>query len=169
MVEFICEHCRREVTAPDEAAGKRGKCPYCNQTSYIPAPKSDDEEDLALAPLDDQADPQQDEELAELRKMEKLMLAEDAATPASEPLEQRDKVTAEDVQHYVVNYCLDMAASRLDRAESHAAKLKRFGYAGIEAADDFLCGKALEPALDSIPVKVLHGFLEQLKSAIRGD
>ena len=168
MVQFICEHCRKAVTAPDEAAGKRGKCPHCEQTSYIPVPREDREEDIPLAPIEDDLTPQQREEQAVLREMERLILEEDAATPAPVPLEARDDVTADDVSHLVVNYCLDMAASQLERAQMHVAKLKAFGYAGIEAADNLLCGKTLEPALDTIPVKLLHAFLEQLKAAIRG-
>lgn len=169
MVQFICEHCRREVSAPDEAGGKRGKCSYCKQSSYIPMPKSDEDGEIALAPVDDEVDPQQREELAALKAMEKLILEEDAAAPPpAVPVEHRDDVRAEDVSHHVVNYCLDMASSNLARAATHVARLKGFGYAGIEAADDFLSGKVLEPSLDTIPVKVLHGFLEQLKSSIRG-
>ena len=167
MVQFICEHCRKVVAAPDEAAGKRGKCPHCQQTSYIPLPH-DQEEEIPLAPVEDDLTPQQREEQEALREMEKLILAEDAATPAAAPLEARADVTADDVSHLVVNYCLDMAGSQLERAQMHVAKLKTFGYAGIEAADNLLSGKTLEPALDMIPVKVLHAFLEQMKSAIRG-
>ena len=37
MIKFSCEHCGKDnITAPDTAAGKRGKCPACKQVVSIP-------------------------------------------------------------------------------------------------------------------------------------
>ena len=69
----------------------------------------------------------------------------------------------------VVNYCLDMMQGDLERAETQAIQLKRFGPASLQAIDDFLGGRTLEPALDVIPVKVLQGFLKNLLGDLRGD
>ena len=49
-VKFRCEKCHKTVEAPDSAAGKRGKCPYCGAMSYIPSP---DVEEIPLAPIDE--------------------------------------------------------------------------------------------------------------------
>ena len=163
-ITFQCEHCHKEVKAPDGTAGKRGKCPHCQQSCYIPTPVSDDEL-YDIAPLDEEGERQREEELKRLREQEKQLLAEDKEAP-SEPLEQRDDVAAEDLHHLVVNYCLDLARSKLPQAETHAKKLRSFGPAGIQAVDDFLTGGATEPALDDLPAPVIQGFLNQLREQL---
>ena len=163
-ITFQCEHCHKEVKAPDGAGGKRGKCPHCRQSCYIPAPVSDDEL-YDVAPLDEEGERQRQEELRRLREQEKELLAEDKEAP-SEPLDQRDDVAAEDLHHLVVNYCLDLAGSKLSRAETHVKKLQTFGAAATQAVDDFLSGGVTEPALDSISSLVIEGFLKQLREQL---
>ena len=166
-ITFRCEHCGKKVEAPDAAGGRRGKCPYCKQTCYIPAPVSD--EDLYGLSPEDEA-----EEQRARREKERLLAEEEALIsemgekePAAEPLAQRKDVKPAELHHFVVNYCLDLMASNLERAETHAAGLRKFGKQGVAAVDEFLKGKALEPALDAIPSKVLQGFLKQLRDSLR--
>ncbi|RPI62962.1 MAG: hypothetical protein EHM48_03230 [Planctomycetaceae bacterium] len=163
-ITFTCEHCRREIQAPESAAGKRGKCPFCTQTTYIPLPVSEDDI-LDLAPIDEEEERRREEQIRQLHAAEKELLA-DKSDPA-EPITERKNVTSEELYHFVVNYCLDMANGRLERAETIVARLKKFGYAGHQAIEDFLMGKAIEPALDIIPKKVLEGFLTQLADRMR--
>ena len=54
-IAFRCSHCHKDVQAPDAAAGKRGKCPFCGQSNYVPAPVAPADE-LDLAPVDEAAD-----------------------------------------------------------------------------------------------------------------
>ena len=163
-ITFQCEHCHKEVKAPESAAGKRGKCPHCQQSCYIPTPVAD--EDLYdVAPLDDEGERRREEELRRLREQEKQLLAEDKDAP-SEPLDQREDVSNEDLHHLVVNYCLDLAGSKLPRAATHVKKLQGFGAAATQAVDDFLSGGVTEPALDGIPAPVLQGFLKQLREQL---
>ena len=159
-ITFKCEHCHKEVTAPDTVAGKRGKCPYCKQTMYIPAPVSEDDV-LDLAPIDEAEERRRQEEIRALREQDEALIAETGGN-VPVPLEHRDDLTSEDLHHFVVNYCLQMAKGRLDRARLHAAKLGEFGSVGHEAVRDFQNQKVAEPALGEIPQPVLTGFLKQL-------
>lgn len=159
-IKFNCEHCHREVNAPDQAAGKRGKCPYCGHSTYIPTPVSDDDL-LDLAPIDEEDERRRKAEIEALRQAEHDLIAEKRASDEP-PLEQRENIQSEDLHHFVVNYCLDMAAGKLDRARLHAEKLKSFGPTGRQAIRDFQSGKATEEALDDIPKPVLLGFLKEL-------
>jgi len=163
-IKFTCEHCRKQVKASDSAAGKRGKCPYCGQTSYIPAPVSEGDV-LPLAPVDEGEERRRQEEIKRLREKERDLIAETGG-PAPVPLEFREDLTSEDLHHFVVNYCLDMARGKLDRAAVHAAKLKEFGDLGRQAVEDFLTGGASEPALKEIPKPVLEGFLKQMQQEV---
>jgi hypothetical protein len=164
-IKFQCEHCRKEVTAPDSAAGKRGKCPYCGETCYIPAPVSE-EDILPLAPLDEEEERRREAEVKRLLERDRILLAETGGEPST-PLEAKEDLQGDDLHHFVVNYCLDLAAGKLDRAETHVKKLRQFGAPGRQAADDFASGKAIEPALDSIPGRLLQGFLLDLKQKLQ--
>jgi len=164
-IRFLCEHCRREVEAPDEAGGKQGKCPFCRQSNYIPAPPAEAEEEIDLAPIDDEEERRRQEEVRSLLEQERQMLIETKDAP-SEPLEQKETVEPKDLHHLVVNYCLDMAAGKLQRAGQHAARLRSFGRASAAAVEELASGQVLEPALDSIPPAVLKGFLKELRGQL---
>lgn len=166
-INFRCEHCGKKVEAPDAAGGKRGRCPYCKQSCYIPSPVPD-EELYDLAPEDEDLKQRQQREKEVVRSQEEALLSEmgaDGAAPM--PLEQRDDLKCEDLYPLVVSYCLDMAASKLQQADAHLQKLQDVGPAGAAAVDDFLTGKALEPALDQIPTKLLQGFLKKLRESLK--
>ncbi len=49
-IEFHCSKCQRLIRAPDTSGGRRGKCPYCKESVYIPAPSADLEE-IPIAPI----------------------------------------------------------------------------------------------------------------------
>ena len=165
-ITFKCEHCGKKIEASDSLGGKRGKCPYCKQSNYIPAPVPDDEL-IDLAPEDTEEEKRIREESEALRSQERGLIAEmDSGDAPPVPLENRDEVNAEDLYHLVVNYCLDLADSKLEQAEDHLAKLQRFPQSAEKAVEDFISGKAIEPALDRIPTKVLQGFLNQLHIAL---
>lgn len=165
MITFRCEHCRKNVEAPDSAVSKRGKCPYCGLSSYIPAPVKD-EEVLDLAPIDEQEERRRDAEIKKLLAQEHDLLAETGGEPTP-PLENREDLTKEDLHHLVVNYCLDMSSGNLKRADAHVAELRKFSMLSVEAVNDFISQKALEPALANIPGRVLQVFLTQLRDKVR--
>ncbi len=164
-IKFRCEHCGKEVTAPDSAAGRRGKCPYCKQSNYIASPQAA-EEDIPLAPIDEREEKELEEKSKSLLQQEKELLAESGKGEQT-PLEHKEDLGPEDLHHFVVNYCLDMAASNLERAETHVEKLKKFGHTGVQAVDDFANEKVEEPALKKIPDKVLKGFLNRLREELK--
>ena len=159
-ITLRCQRCHRQISAPDSAGGKRGKCPYCGHGTYIPSPVSD-EDVLDVAPIDEEAEREQQAAVAKLRARERDLIAETGgAEPV--PLEHRDDLSAGDLHHFVVNYCLDMATGNLERAAGHAGELKKFEKLGIEAVKDFQSGGVSEPALTCIPAPVVQGFLKRL-------
>ena len=54
-----CNHCGKKISAPDGAGGKWGKCPACHNEVYIP--DLNDDEELTLAPLDEEEQKQKKE------------------------------------------------------------------------------------------------------------
>jgi len=163
-ITFRCEHCHKDVRAPGEAAGRRGKCPHCGQTSYIPAPTA--EEDLIdLAPIDEDEECRHQEEVAELMAKEHDLIAETGG-PQGPPLDQIEDLKPEDLYHFVVNSCLDMAADNLERVELHIAELRKFPVLARQAVDDFATERATEPALKVIPRRALRKLLAQLRERL---
>jgi hypothetical protein len=163
-ITFTCEHCGKQVQAPDEAGGRRGKCPYCQGSNYIPDPSVN--EDIPLAPIDEEEERRRDEEERRLLEQEEELISETGGELAA-PLGAEGDVTSEELHHLVVNYCQAMAGSDLEKARDNARRLAQYKFTGIKAADDFLSGEASEPALDDIPPQLLQGFLERLKNDVR--
>ncbi len=153
------------VSAPESVGGKRGKCPYCKQSMYIPMPVSEDEI-LDLAPLDEEDERHQQELVDKLRAQEHDLIAETGGSE-SVPLSEREDLSSEDLHHFVINYCLDMADGNLERARLHVTELKKFYKLAIEAVKYFQIIQGDEPALKNIPQPVVQGFLSGLLEEIQ--
>jgi len=169
-IRFTCQHCGKEVQAPASAAGRTGKCPYCGHSNPVPTPPDDaeDEDLIPLAPLDDEEETRRKQEVEHLLAQEEAILSATGEAQQEPRLEQRDSVDPADLHHLVVNYCLDMADSRIERAQTHAEKLKRFGEAGVQAVRDFQMDEAREKALDRVAPPLLRGFLKELVKEVSG-
>jgi len=164
-IKFLCEHCHNEVTAPDSAAGKRGKCPFCSNSMQIPAPISEDDI-LPLAPIDEEEERRlREEEEALWREDIALLDTSDDNTDAS-VVEGHSDMSSEELRRFAINYCLAMAGSDLDRASTLVVKLKRFGLLGHEAVDGLMNDDALDPALAGLPAPLVKGFLAQLRKEL---
>ena len=175
-IKFECTECHKIVTAPDAAGGKRGKCPFCGRLVNIPLPappppppppEEEDPDLIPLAPIDEDEERKLAQERKALYDQEQSLLEAMVPSEDSVPLEQREDLSSEDLHHFVVNYLLDMFDGNLARAGMHADKLRSLGFAGIGAVDDFLEGKADEPALGHIPAPIREGFLRELKARVK--
>ena len=160
-IQFHCEHCGKLVQAPDDAGGKRGKCPHCQGSNFIPAPQS---AEIDLAPLDGEEERRRQREIERLLAAERDILAEtvrDEKTPRVSQMDTQD-VAPPDLHHLVVNYCLAIARGNLQDADVQVMKLNQHSGPNRQAVSDFIDGKVLEPALDAVPGRVLQGFLKTL-------
>ena len=175
-IKFECTECHKIVTAPDASGGKRGKCPFCGRLVDIPLPpppppppppEEEDPDLIPLAPIDEDEERKLAQERKALYDQEQSLLEAMVPSEDSVPLEQREDLSSEDLHHFVVNYLLDMFDGNLARAGMHADKLRSLGFAGIGAVDDFLEGKADEPALGHIPAPIREGFLRELKARVK--
>jgi phage FluMu protein Com len=168
-ITFRCQACQKDVTAPDAAAGRRGKCPFCGQMNDVPLPippQEEDEDMIPLAPLDEEEEQQAERERRVLYEQELALLDEAGVETTPVPLDQREDLQTEELHHFVVNFCLEMADGKLQQAQQQALQLKRYAPLGSQAVDDFLTGLATEPALDRIPRPVLHAFLKDLRERV---
>jgi len=83
VIKFHCENCGHKVQAPDEHGGKRGKCPFCDQSIYIPSAPQENSE-IPLAPLSDEDEQTRESERrdAAAMRLELERMAEDRTLDA---------------------------------------------------------------------------------------
>jgi len=165
-IRFHCQGCGKTVEAPDSAAGKRGKCPYCGHSCYIASPMGEEAE-IPLKEVDEESSAIKGES-PDVAALERELLHEMGSQPEA-PLEQKEDLTSADLHHFVVNYCTDMFRGNLERADTIVTKLKKFKFTAIEAVRDFQSGKAKEDSLKAMPPKVCKGFLDALMKKLRGE
>lgn len=120
-----------------------------------------DDDLIPLQPLDEQEEQRQRDLEEQIRSSSREYLAEIRGDPPI-PLEHREDLSAADVGHFVVNYCIDRMQGRDERAATQARQLRRFPRIGQEAVEYYLRGKWTEAVLDPIPPKQLRVFLRQL-------
>jgi hypothetical protein len=170
-IEFHCDHCGKLIRAGDEHGGKRGKCPACHQSVYIPAPP-DAIEPLDLAPIDQRAEVELQRMQEESRRLATTILRERSAPtegrdsgPAVAGGTPRDVAAAPkvDMDLLVISYAAAMAAGDLARAEGFAAQIRQHPRAAEEVMQRITVDQIPPPALAKIPRPVLVGFFKQLR------
>ncbi len=171
-IELHCPQCQKLIRAPNEAGGKRGKCPYCKNSLYIPLP-ADEVEEVALAPLDTE-----DEHEAEQLRRESARFAAEfssSAVPAAEAdggdTSVRDADAAAgrggiiDAPAEVEAFIVAMRDSQLEEAEAAVSRLKRAGSEGRECVEGLMLGEML-PEFEHVPTPVVKGLLKKLLSQL---
>lgn len=169
-IEIHCDHCGKLIRAPEGAGGKRGKCPYCEQSVYIPTPPSDTEE-IPLAPLDDEAERRaealRDESIAYAASLEKAKgpsydVGEAKAPKRGDEGGGRSGGGGDiDVAAEVKRFVLAMSESKLDETEAILGRLKK----AKVRANDYVQGLLLDqmpPKIGTVPPPLAKGFLKTL-------
>lgn len=165
-IELHCEHCGKLVRAPDDAAGKHGKCPSCHQTVYIPAA---DVEPLGLAPVDETAEEAARRAEQESRDLQRALLherdmpaggiGEDTRNRSGQMLEPKL-----DMETLIIEYAAAMAAGDLTQAEEYAADIKRDMVKAEDVMQRLTVDEIPPDRLADIPRPVLVGFFKQLRN-----
>ncbi len=168
-IEFHCNHCGKVIKTGGDNAGKRGKCPYCKNSVYIPTP-SDQIEPLELAPLDEEEQKEKERQLEETRRVAE-QLRQDKSTPPPD-VDQNDTSSAmpagdarlkPDMETLVLGYAKAMAEGNLSEAEDYANDIRQDMDRANEVIDRILSDEIPPAQLASIPPAVLRGFFKQLR------
>lgn len=162
-IEFHCDHCGAEVRTADENAGKRGKCPRCKQSVYIPTPR-EKIEPLPFAD-DDQTTPEtQDDEAKELLESLRDERGEiPEVQPESIAESEGDVRLPTDFEAIIIEYARAMAAGNLEEAEKCAAQIRHDMQRAEEVMQRFEMDEIPHEQLADIPPPVLRGFFKQLR------
>ncbi len=162
-IELHCPQCAKLIRAPDDAGGKRGKCPYCKKSVYIPT-KPNQGEDIGLAPIDEEEDRR-----AEQLRREDAEYAADVdrntgrgvgggggATGSEQAVGEVVDLGAE-----VEAFIIAMRDSKLGEAEAVTSRLKAVG----ARAGDYVQGLLVDemvPEFENVPPPLVLGFLKTL-------
>lgn len=173
-IQFHCDSCGKLVQAPPSAAGKRGQCPYCGKSVYIPPPQEELSE-LPLAPEDTQDEQRQAELLAERRRLDRILEQEKAddeedepRTPpaASTPHAPGSGAPEDDLEETVIAYLVAISKSNLDRAESLLPALQRHGNEVRTIVERLAADQIPPQAMTGVPPAVYQGFLKRLRGQL---
>jgi phage FluMu protein Com len=168
-IEFHCEHCGKLVRAADEYAGKRGKCPGCQQSVYIPTPEI---EPLSISPVDKDDEQRQRELLDETRRLTQTIMHERDNLPPEAPRTAKQPRPAPEgdarlshaiMEEAVVNYARAMAAGDLERAEELTREIRRDFRLADEIIQRVMVDEIPPAELADIPRPVLIAFFKQLR------
>jgi phage FluMu protein Com len=168
-IVFHCQFCNKEIRAADSAGGKWGKCPKCHNKIYVPSiDPEQEEEELKLAPLDNEDIQRKRELMAETYRLTQDILEErempaDSAEPAGAMYEMDD----EELKKNVILFIRQMAAGELDDADRTSALISPFGRRVIEIVDRIALSDIPEAQLADISPNVLSGFIRSLRSKIQ--
>lgn len=169
-IEFHCEHCGKKVRTKEEAAGKRGRCPYCKQSVYIPMPQSEIEP-LDLTPLNESEEKKRASLHKETTKLTGSILRETKAPPKVSAMPKIGSsrgdsmaLPKDDMETMVIEYASCMARGDLGAAEELADEIRKDSKAADEVIQRISMDEMPPSQLASIPRPVLVGFFKRLRA-----
>ncbi len=167
-IRVTCEHCNQVIKAPRKAAGRRGKCPHCHNSVYIPTPESE----LDAIPLA----PEDAETRAATERLEKEAMEISAAlgretkeapeltvTPQQEhPAPRETALNATEINDLIIRYLLAMQVSELERAEALVAELQGAARQAKSKIQQMMVDAMRPEAVRGMADGLYQGFLRKL-------
>jgi len=173
-IEFHCEHCNSLIKAPEESAGRTGRCPHCGAETYIPRPV-DDTDELSLAPLDEEDERRRRQAAAEDAAYQRKLL-EDRVLPGEKPVRRRDapaapeqapeKPSSKQITRQLVQYLEAMSSGQLPRAGELVREMAKNKSQVLPILDAMETEDLTGYGLPALPRPVLMGFLKQLRTQL---
>lgn len=165
-ITFHCSHCGKKIEAKDKDAGKRGTCPGCHNKISVPNPDADEE--LKLAPLNENEEARKKQLMAETHRVKEEILRQkdeqhnDNNQPVGMPVFD---ISDKQLTKHIITYLRQMTDGKVQQAENTAELIIPHGGRAVEAIDRIaLSGSEMpEPELADIPAAVLSGLIRQLR------
>lgn len=166
-ISFNCECCKKRVKAPDKAGGKWGSCPYCQHRCFIPRPKSPNEPELRLAPVDDSELSHMDELMKETHSLTQVILHEDTIHGAGfEDKDAERAVQEKEVTKQCIIYLREMADGDLITAEKTLKGLKHHKKTALRIFSAMGRSERPEPELSDLPDSILQGLIRDASTKL---
>lgn len=166
-INFHCESCKKKIKAPDATGGKWGKCPYCNHRCYIPLPKTNDEPELKLAPIDEASESHIHDLMRETYNLTQNLLRERKPIedePEDNPKAQ--KAADKEVIKQCIIYLRQMADGELTQAVRTLDLLKHHKKAAVRILSAMARSERPEPELSDLADGVLQGLIRDASAKL---
>jgi len=164
-IRLHCDHCGKNIEAPDSVGGKWGKCPACHNKVYVPQPVADDE--LKLAPIDETEEERRKRLMHESYELTKDILHEKAPVPAEPATDgAAAEIREEELANRVIRYLRQMADGDLDEAQSTAEHITPHRRQAIALLDSLAQSDPPDPELEDVPKQVLAGLIRNLRTRL---
>lgn len=181
-IEFHCNFCGKQVKAPDDAGGKRGKCPSCQKVLYIPMPEGAVDE-FDLAPVDEYEERKRLQMEEQARATERALLREkqapgEGAMPKDSDIEippppppppvdtSPSSISEEDIEFLIVEWLRSMADGDLGDADRSMMQLRKGGALARQVAAKLAIAEPPPSGLKEVPRPVLNRYFKMLKEQL---
>jgi hypothetical protein len=124
-------------------------------------PKKDDEEELKLAPIDEEEEKKYEQMMRETHSLTGVLLHQKEVPP--EPAVNR-KSDDKQLTAQIITYLRQMADGQLDEAHSTAERILPYKTQAKMILEKMLTAEKAEPELADVPKKVLIGFIRNMLS-----
>lgn len=171
-IELHCPKCAKLIRAPDNAGGKRGKCPYCKESIYIPL-LPDDGEEIGIAPIDD-ADKRREKELRResIGYVAAVGHVKDAPPEGAAARGSRSDAAPSaapgevvDMGQEVEAFLSAMRDSKLTEADQAVARLKQTGARAKDHVEGLLLDE-MPPSVKGLAPPLVKGLLKTLSERL---
>ena len=167
-INFSCESCKKNIKAPDGAGGKWGKCPKCGHRCYVPMPASafEGEDELRLAPVDENDETRFGELMKETHSLTQNILHETGPLEDEESENEPNDAEQRELIKQIIIYLQLIAHGELEQAQQKLKTIARFKDAAKEILKKMAKAERPEPELADVPPKLLKGFLKDLHAKL---
>lgn len=164
-ISFHCECCKKKIKALDSAGGKWGSCPHCKHRCYVPSPPDDSEEQLTLAPIDENEESKFHEMKRRTFNLTKNILSE-TDIPEDDKDARPGAYNEWELIKNLIFYLRQMADGELDQAQRTAEKIKPFKKQAQVLLKKMTKTQRPEPELEDISPTLLKGLIKNLSSQL---
>lgn len=166
-IGFHCESCKKKIKAPDASGGKWANCPYCKHRCYIPLPKTDNEPELTLAPLNENEESQIAELMEETKDLTYEILSQSALPEEdSKPSASNRTASEKEIIKQCIFYLRHIADGDLASAEKTFVKLKKNKKPVLRILASMARADHPEPELADLPQKILEGLIRDVSAKL---
>ena len=166
-IVFTCEFCGKKIEAPDNAAGKWGKCPRCHNKLYVPAQNAPEDDELKLAPIDESEIEKQKRLRAEAFNLTKNILSErDSSAQTNQSAEPENDISEEKLTINIISYLRLTADGELEQADRLVKSIAPAAAKAARILDRIATSEPPEPELADIPQQVLVRLIKTLRTRI---
>lgn len=166
-ISFNCESCKKKIKAPDATGGKWGKCPHCGHRCYIPLPKSDDEAELTLAPLDENEETQMAALMQETKDLTHKILSLNTLPDEEKKSTSGSKTANEkEIIKLCIFYLRQVVDGELTAAEKTFPKLKKHKKEVLRILASMARSEQPEPELADLPPAILQGLIRDVSTKL---